>query len=196
MRAEALITLASEQRFAHWGALGAILKGWARAMQGQSEEGIAQLRQGLTAWQSTGAKGGGPLFLAMQAEAYGRGGQARAGLDVLAEALELVNAGGERRHEAELYRLKGELLLQAAGREQNVALSAEQTFCQALNIARKQHAKSFELRAATSLARLWQSQNRRQEAYDLLAPVYEWFAEGFDTADLKEAKKLLGVADQ
>jgi predicted ATPase len=107
---------------------------------------------------------------------------------VLTEALALVDTTGERWCEAELHRLKGELLLQ--GSSEN-ATEAEACFHHALEIARTQQAKSFELRAATSLARLWQHQGKRQEAHDLLAPVYGWFTEGFDTADLKDAKALL-----
>src|SRR5262249_51794688 len=115
-------------------------------------------------------------------------GQPEAGLAALAEALTLVETTGERWYEAEIYRLKGALLVQ-----QNTANQAEAETCfhHALDIARNQQAKSFELRAATSLARLWQQQGKRQEAHGLLAPVYQWFTEGFDTADLKEAKALL-----
>jgi predicted ATPase len=183
--------LAAEHGFVHWWALGTILQGWARAMQDQSEEGMAQLRQGLAAWQATGARGAGPYYLAMLAEVYGQGGQAEEGLRVLAEALALVNAGGECRHEAELYRLKGELLLHAECGVRNAALTAEECFQQALDIARRQQAKSWELRAAMSLSRLWQRQGRQEEARQLLAEVYDWFTEGFDTADLQEAKALL-----
>ena len=106
----------------------------------------------------------------------------------MAEALALAEKTGEHFHIAELYRLKGELQLQQTSSEE---AEAESCFHQALSIARRQQAKSWELRSATSLTRLWQSQGKRQEAHDLLAPVYEWFTEGFDTADLKEAKALL-----
>jgi predicted ATPase len=107
---------------------------------------------------------------------------------VLAEALALVNAGGERRHEAELYRLQGELLLALSA---DNTMEAEICFHQALEIARRQRAKSWELRAAMSLSRLWQQQGKRAKAHELLAPIYGWFTEGFDTADLQEAKALL-----
>jgi predicted ATPase len=190
-RAEAVITLAAEHGFAHWWALGTMLQGWARAMQGQGAEGIAQLRQGLADWQATGARGAGPYYLAMLGEAYGQGGQAEEGLRVLAEALALVNAGGERRHEAELYRLKGELLLKAECGVQHAALPAGECFQQALAVARHQQAKALELRAAMSLGRLWQQQGKQMEARRLLAPIYGWFTEGFDTADLQEARGLL-----
>jgi len=115
-------------------------------------------------------------------------GQPEAGLTVLTEALSLADTTGARWYESELYRLKGELLLQQSSDNQ---AEAEASFHYAIRIAQSQQAKSWELRAATSLARLWQQQGKRQEAYDLLAPVYGWFTEGFDTADLKDAKALL-----
>ena len=129
-----------------------------------------------------------PYYLALLAEAYGKAGQTKEGLDVLAEALAVVAKTGEGWWEAELHRLTGELLLKQVLPD---APQAEGCFRRALAIARRQQAKSLELRAAMSLARLWQSQNKRQEAYDLLAPVSNWFTEGFDTADLKDAKGLL-----
>ena len=128
------------------------------------------------------------LFLALLAETYGKMGQVEAGLHTLAEALAATDEREQRDMEAELHCLKGDLLLQQTAPD---ASQAETCFHQALDIARNQQAKSLELRAATSLARLWQSQDKRQEAYDLLAPVYGWFTEGFDTADLQEAKALL-----
>ena len=121
------------------------------------------------------------------AEAYGEVGQTEAGLTVLAEALAVVDNTGERYWEAELYRLKGELLLRRASPTEEV----EAWFQQALDVARHQQAKSLELRAAMSLSRLWQQQGKRAEARELLAPIYGWFTEGFDTADLQEAKALL-----
>jgi TOMM system kinase/cyclase fusion protein len=187
-RVEAVISLAAEHGFVHWGALGTILQGAVRATQGQGEEGIAQIRQGLGVFQATGARGVVSLLLALLAEAYGQDGQAEEGLRVLAEALAIVEHTGERRHEAELYRLKGELLLT---RSTDHAAEAEACFRRALDVARRQQAKSWELRAAMSLARLWQRQSKRAEAYALLAPIYGWFTEGFDTADLQEAKALL-----
>ena len=186
--AEAAISLATEQGFPTWMATCSLLHGWALAQQGQAQEGIEQIHQGLTAWRATGAEEGRPYFLALLAEAYGSMGQPEAGLTALAEALTLVDKTGERQSEAEIYRLKGELLLQ---RPSDNTTEAETCFHHALEIARSQQAKSFELRTATSLARLWQQQGKRQEAHDLLAPVYHWFTEGFDTADLKDAKALL-----
>jgi predicted ATPase len=142
----------------------------------------------LAAWQATGQELGRPFFLALLAEAYGKVGQADAGLSVIAEALALMDKIGERDHEAELYRLQGELFLRHAVPD---ALQAEACFQQALTVARHQQAKSLELRAALSLSRLWQQQAKRTEARQLLADVYSWFTEGFDTPDLQEAKALL-----
>jgi predicted ATPase len=165
-----------------------MLCGWARAHQRQGEEGIEQIKQGLTLCRATGAELQRPYYLALLAEAHGTMGQLEAGLTVLTEALTLTDTTGEHWYEPELYRLKGELLLQQSSDHQ---AEAESCFAQAIAIAQNQHAKSLELRTATSLARLWQSQNKHQEAYDLLAPIYGWFTEGFDTADLKDAKALL-----
>jgi predicted ATPase len=187
-QAEALVTLSTEQGCALQVAQGMIFRGWALAEQGQSAEGIAQIRQGIAAWRVTGAELAVPYYLALLAEAYGQAGQAEAGLRVLAEALTVVRKTGDRHHEAEIYRLKGELLLQRATGNND---EAETCLHQALDIARHQQAKSLELRAATSLSRLWQHQGKRTEAHDLLAPLYGWFTEGFDTTDLQEAKALL-----
>ena len=148
-RAAATIALATEQGFPFWEAWGTILRGWALAEQGQSAEGIAQMRQGIAAWRATGAELQLPYYLALLAEAYGKAGQAEEGLRVLAEALTAVHKTGERQHEAELYRLKGELLLQQATGSDD---EAETCLHQALDIARHQQAKSLELRAAMSLS--------------------------------------------
>ncbi len=133
-----------------------------------------------------------PYYLALLAEMQGKVGQAEEGLAALAEALAIVERTEERFYEAELYRLKGELLLAQEGKNEEV----EECFHQALNVARKQRAKSLELRVVMSLARLWQQQGKNAEARELLAPVYEWFTEGFDTADLKDAKALLDVLSE
>jgi predicted ATPase len=187
-RAEATISLAQEQGFLYWMALGAILRGWALAHQGQAKEGIEQITQGLRAFRATGAAILRPCFLSLIAEAHGMIGEPEAGLTVLTEALTLVDSSGERFYEAELHQLQGKFLLQQSLDHQ---AEAEACFHHALEVACSQQAKSLELRAATSLARLWQGQGKRQEAYDLLAPVYNWFTEGFDTADLQDAKALL-----
>jgi predicted ATPase len=202
--AETLRTLATERGFPYWLAEGTILRGLALAKQGQAEEGIAQILQGLSAYRATEATLGQPYFLGQLAEAYGRSGRVDAGLEALAEARVLVDKTGERFYEAEIYRLTGELLLQtgvrgvASGRgTQRVArrppraAEAETYFHQALAVARRQQAKSWELRVAMSLARLWQQQGQRAQARELLAPIYTWFTEGFDTADVQEAKALL-----
>src|SRR5215471_17280019 len=163
---------------------GTLLCGWVLVQQGQAQEGMAQITQGLVTYRTTGAEISRPYYLALLAEAYGIQGEPEEGLTALAEALTLTDTTGERWYEAELYRLKGELLLQQSSDHQ---AEAESCFHQAIAIAQNQQAKSWELRAATSLARLWQQQGKRQEAHDLLASVYNWFTEGFDTLDLKDA---------
>jgi predicted ATPase len=187
-RAEAVMALSREQGFPYWLALGTIRRGWALAAQGQRAEGVEQIQQGIAAWRATGADVNRPWWLALLAEACGKAGKAEEGLTALAEALTAVHATANRVCEAELYRLKGELLLQQVTPE---VQQAEACFQQALAIARRQQAKSWELRAATSLSRLWQRQGKHAEAYALLAPIYGWFTEGFDTADLQDAKALL-----
>src|SRR5262249_17786699 len=155
---------AMDQGFPHWRAHGLVLRGSTLVHQGQAKEGIEQITEGLRTYRATGAELGRPFFLALLAEAYGIMGQPEAGLTMLTEALTLVDTTGERWYEAELYRLKGALLLQQSS--DNHA-EAETCFQHAISIAQSQQAKSFELRTATSLARLWQSQGKRQEAYDL-----------------------------
>jgi TOMM system kinase/cyclase fusion protein len=189
-RAEAAIRLATEQGFPSWLAWGSALRGWALAGQGQEEEGIAQVRWGLVAWQKTGAEAGRTYYLALLAEAYGKAGQAEKGLAALADAPALVDKTGDRRWEAELYRLKGELLLAQEGHKGKTE-EVEKCFLQAMAVARHQQAKSLELRAVTSLAHLWQQQGKKAEAHKLLSDIYNWFTEGFDTKDLQEAKALL-----
>jgi class 3 adenylate cyclase/predicted ATPase len=191
-RAEATITLATEQGFPIWIGSGISLRGWALAEQGQREEGMAQMHQGLAASRATGAELGRSQYLALLAEVYGKAGQAEEGLAALAEALAVVDKNGERFYEAELYRLKGELTLQTSvqSREPRVK-EAEACFHQAIDIARRQQTKSLELRAVMSLARLWQQQGKKDEARQMLAEIYGWFTEGFDTADLKDAEALL-----
>jgi predicted ATPase len=202
--AEAIAALSTAQGFPFYLAVGALWQGWALASQGQVEDGIPQLCQGLTDLRATGTVQGVSWHLVLLAEAYGHAGQPEAGLARLAEALALMDTNEERFYEAELHRLRGELLLQSGAREPRSAIStpplasrnsytgeAESCFQQALDVASHQQAKSLELRAAMSLARLWQQQGKRAEAYDVLAPIYGWFTEGFDTADLQEASALL-----
>jgi predicted ATPase len=149
---------------------------------------MAQMQQGLAAWRATGAEVLRPYGLALLAKASAQVGQREAGLALLAEALAVLNDTGEHRWEAELHRLKGELLL-ALSREHDG--EAEACFQQSLAVAHLQQAKSLELRAAMSLGRLWQRQGKTEHARQLLTEVYTWFTEGFDTADLQEAQALL-----
>jgi predicted ATPase len=188
-QAEAVIARSHEQGFLFRVAWGTILRGWALAEQGQDEEGIIQIRQGLASWEeTTGTELARPHCLSILAEVYGKAAQFEAGLGVLAEALATSRQTGERWWEAELHRRKGELLLALHAHSH---LEAESCFQQALKVARQQQAKSLELRAAMSLCRLWAHRGQCDEAWELLAPIYGWFTEGLDTADLQEARALL-----
>jgi predicted ATPase len=166
------------------------MHGWALAEQGGWTSGIAQLRQGLTDFAATGSGTYRTYYLALLAEALGRDGQFEEGLAVLAKALALARETGEEFHGAELHRLQGEFLLRHPPAD-DASLKAEACFRHALAIARRQKARSLELRAAVSLARLHQKQNCEDDARLLLAECYDWFTEGFDTPDLREAKALL-----
>jgi predicted ATPase len=187
-RARAAMLLSTEQGFALWLASTAMLRGLALVQQGQGEAGIAEIRQGIAAWRATGAEIWRPYWLALLAEAYGKVGRAADGLSVLSEARATVQSTGEHCWEAELLRIQGELLLKQMFTDEQ---EAESCLHQAIDVARRQQAKALELRAAISLARLWQQQGKCTEAHALLAPIYGWFTEGFDTADLQEAKALL-----
>ena len=151
-------------------------------------ERMAQMHEGLPVLRTMGSEVLRPYLLALLAEVCGNSGQIEAGLGVLEEAMVTAENHAERFNEADLHRLKGEFLLRQCGKAE---LAAEACFQKALDIARHQQAKSLELRAATSLARLWQQQGKHNDARQLLAEVYGWFTEGFDTADLQEAKALL-----
>jgi class 3 adenylate cyclase/predicted ATPase len=187
-QADAAVTLSTAQGFPHWAALGTILRGWALAMQEQGQAGLALLRQGIAAWRATGAALGVPYFCTVLADVCAHLGHTEDGLQALAEASTLVEQHEECWWEAEVHRLRGVVLL-----KQPVPQPAEaETWLQrALDVARRQEAKALELRAAMSLGRLWQQQGKQAEAYALLAPIYGWFTEGFDTADLQEAKALV-----
>jgi predicted ATPase len=186
--AERVLALAREQGFPAYASFATLYRGWALAEQGLEDVGITMLREGMAAYRATGAGLGLPYQLARLAEAYARTGQVRDGLSALTEALIATEKTGDRRWVAELYRLYGELTLRSeSGSEEE----AEESFRRAIAIANGQHAKSLELRATASLARLLAKQNRRDLARAMLADIYEWFTEGFDTADLKEAKALL-----
>jgi predicted ATPase len=187
-RAEAAMAIATDEGFPEQVAMAMALRDWALAANGQGEEGIAQLPQSLAASQATEATRDRSDRLALLAETFAQMGQITKGLEALAEGLAMVAKSRVGWWEAELYRLSGELLLQQTATQPE---EAEVCFQQALAVARRQQAKSWELRAAISLSRLWQQQGKRASAHKLLAPVYGWFTEGLDTADLQEAKALL-----
>ncbi len=175
-------------------AAATVLEGWTMIERGQPRSGVSRIRQGMAGWQATGAKLILPYFRALLAEGYIALGQAKEGLAVIAEALALVAETGEGWWEAELHRLKGTLLLLQGETEAEVEVSfrqAETCFRRAIAVARQQEARSLELRATVSLGRLWQTQGKQEEARQMLAEIYNWFTEGFDTADLKEARLLL-----
>jgi class 3 adenylate cyclase/predicted ATPase len=226
--AEEETAVAEAEGFALWLAAGTVQRGWALSEQGETAQGLALMREGLAALHATGAKLSQPYYLGLLAQAYGKSGQSAQGLALLDQALAAVETTGERYYEAELYRLRGELMLAgggvdhspgpgaqslteegARGREpetslhaphapgltplvpRGVAREAEACFLKAVDIARRQHAKSLELRAAVSLARLWQRHENAAAARELLANVYIWFTEGFETTDLQTAASLL-----
>ena len=212
-RAEAAMALCDEHGFRDLGLMAAVFWRWALAEKKPSKVEVSQLHQSMDAYRDTGSEAGRRHFLALLAEGYGKVGQIELGLRVLAEALDTVKKTEEHRDEAELYRLKGELTLQQAtqkSKDKNqkskvetnpqpltpstqaeVEHKAEECFLTAIEIARRQQAKSWELRVTVSLARLWQQQGKTTEAHRMLAEIYDWFTEGFDTKDLQEAKALL-----
>jgi len=205
--AEDGITLAREHGFDALLSAGTIRQGWAFAEQGQEEEGLRHMQQGLAARQETGAELAQPYFLALQAEVYGKLKQSEYALTLISEALAAMYASGEHRLEAELYRIKGEILLAQENKSQRSKISipqpltprtqvevsqeAEECFLKAIDIAQQQHAKSLELRATVSLTRFWQQRGKVIEAHRMLSEIYNWFSEGFDTKDLQEAKALI-----
>ena len=220
LHTEAALKLATEHGFSIWKSMGEIFQGWSIASQGKTQEGIAIIQQGIAMWREVGAGVTLPYYLSLLAETYGRDGEPNMGIKVLNEALSLVSRTKDRFWEAELYRLKGELVLQvqrldvkgqsqkdqkAKGKKQKATsltsllltssvdaeAEAENCFQQALNIARQQQAKSLELRAAMSLTLLRKKQHKENEAQQILSEVYDWFTEGAETPDLREAKKLL-----
>ena len=187
-RTEALLAIGTEHGFPRFVVQGTLLRGRLLVEQGQVEEGIVQMRQAAAAHLVTSIGREGAYFFALMAEAFGRGGQIAEGLGTVTGELARAQKTGGRCYEAELHRIKGELLLrQADAGEQQ----AEACFQNALKVARGQSAKSLELRAAMSLSRLWQKQCKKDDARRLLTEIYGWFTEGFDTADLKQAKALL-----
>jgi predicted ATPase len=189
-QANDLLTLATTQGFSLFAGFGTCWRGWILTIQGEGTVGLAQLHQGLAAIRATGAEQWWLLFQVVLVEAAGHAGLVEEGLCLLAEALTMLEASGHGDLLAEAYRLQGSLLLRQSV---TATVQAEACFQQALTIARRQKARSWELRAATSLARLWQQQGKRAEAHELLAPIYSWFTEGFDTADLQDAQTLLSA---
>jgi predicted ATPase len=203
-RIEELTALSHEHTFAYHMVGGAIWRGWQLVVQGQQQEGIAQIRQGLRTRQATGVEVWRTSYLVLLAEVCGNMGRTEEGLTAVAEALTLGDQTGDRSCEVELYRLKGELTLQqesqnSKGKSQKSKVEtdpqgeAEVCFLKAIDIARRQEAKSLELRAILSLARLWQRRGKKAKARQMLAKIYDWFTEGFDTADLREAQVLLNA---
>jgi predicted ATPase len=214
-RAEAAITLAIEQGLPHWAWHGKIWRGMLLlAEQGQTEEAIDQIQQGLADMQALGAWQGRPGSLVLLAVAYAKAGQMEKALRTVAEALALMEKTGQRVYEVMLYRLRGELTLAQSSvqslesrvkknakskvqgskskiRNPQLEAEAETCFLKAIEVARKQQAKSLELQAVMSLSRLWQRQGKHRAAHTMLSEIYNWFTEGFDTKDLQEAKTLL-----
>jgi predicted ATPase len=183
--ADALFAIAVDQGFPVWRAQGLIYGGWAKAAAGDADNGLSSIREGIAGYYRTGALTWTPLFHMIEAEAEVLCGHAEAALSILDHALQTSRARGENYFEAELMRRRGERF-----RDRDSS-NAETSFREALEIARHQEAKLWELRAASSLARLWVETDRKDEARNLLAPIYGWFSEGFDTLDLKGAKALL-----
>jgi predicted ATPase len=192
--AEEAVALCREHNFALWLGGASVQRGSALVELGHAEEGANEIRRGLSAWQATGAAVAKPYFLALLAEAELRMGRRADGLRHLGEGLSVAEELSDRFYEVELHRLKGELMLNSGeSRCNNAEVEAEKSYRRALQVARDQSAKSWELRAAMSLVRLLQKQNRRAEARAVLAPIYQWFTEGLDTRDLSEAQALLEI---
>jgi class 3 adenylate cyclase/predicted ATPase len=186
---ESLIALCAEYELTNWLAVATIFHGWAMVEQGRAQEGIAQIQEGLANTRATGMSGTNrPYWLSLLAEACGETGRCDEGLSALREALATADEHENRHYEAEMHRLKGELLVK---QDDSNAAEARNCFERAVEFARRQSAKSLELRATMSLARLLAKQGRRDEAHAILCEIYHWFTEGFDTADLKDAKALL-----
>ena len=186
-RAESALKIATEKGFSQWIAAGVIMRGWALAQQGQGSEAVTPMHQALGGWRASGAKLVVPYYLLLLAEAYAAVGDAKAGLTTVDEALKAAQSSGECWFESEMYRLQGEFLLKQGGAETEI----EACFNQAFDVAFRQNAKSLELRIAMSLSRLRQRQGRQAEVLQMLTTSYNWFTEGFDTPDLKDARALL-----
>jgi class 3 adenylate cyclase/predicted ATPase len=187
--AEAAVTFCIEERNPFWGAMGRVNWGWVLAARGQVERGLAEIRAGLDGWRATGSAWLWPCYLALFAEASIQANQLGQALEAIDEALATARETRESFYEPELHRLRGKILLLFSPQQNGGQVETE--CLQAMEIAQNQAARSLELRAATSLARLWLDQGKSMEAHNVLAPVYGWFTEGFDTADLRDAKRLL-----
>jgi predicted ATPase len=183
-----LLRLAEQLGFPLYLGLGRVFRGWARVESGEGEGGIAEMQQALVELAGIGSGIGAPLILCLLAESLRKAGRHDDALGALGLGVARAEQQGQHYYDAELHRLRAEILLEMDG---NAVEEAEALFGQSLEIARRQEAKTFELRAATSLARLWQRQGKRDAARALLAPLYAWFTEGFDTRDLKDAQALL-----
>ncbi len=183
-----LVSLADEKGSLFWKAMGMSLRGWLFVATGKAVDAVHMCTSAITAFRSTGSTVFMPLWLSSLTRAYAELGQFDDARRCIAEAMTAMETTNERVWEAEVHRISGEIALQSPEPD---AAKAEAYFERALAVARAQHAKSWELRAAMSMARLWRDQGKRNEARDLLAPVYGWFTEGFDTLDLKEARVLL-----
>jgi predicted ATPase len=190
-QAQAAISLSTEQGFASFRAMGTFVQGWAQVARGHQHEGLEQIHESSRAIAATGNDVGRPLVLGVLAEVHSQAGQFDAGWSCVTEALAAVEESGRRDYEAELHRLKGELMLQRFKVQDSKFKEVEACFLKAIEIARRQQAKSLELRAVMSLSRLWQKQGKKDEARQMLAEIYGRFTEGFDTKDLQEAKALL-----
>jgi class 3 adenylate cyclase/predicted ATPase len=187
-RASEALALAKEHGLAMWSGYGLMLQGWALSQREQGEAAVERIRAGLTATKETAARNFEPLFLGLLAEAFAIAGEIEGGLAILSEAFAMADASGQNGTDAELHRLRGDLLHRLPSPDWT---EVEISYRTALSVAREQGTRGFELRAAVSLARLLSAAGRREEAHDLLGPVYGWFTEGFDTPDLQEAKALL-----
>jgi predicted ATPase len=187
-QAQELAELAEEKGASMWKAAAMVDQGFVLALTGNASDAIQMILSGITAWRAAGSTLNIPMFLLYLVRAYAELGQFEQARRSIGEAMTAIETSKERLWEGEVHRTAGEIALMSPEPD---AAKAEAYFDQALAVTRKQQAKSWELRAAMSMARLWRDQGKRQQAYDLLAPVYGWFTEGFDTLDLKQAKALL-----
>ena len=194
-QAEKCIALCVEHGMSHEKESVNVAYGWAIAQLGQVEEGIARIRESLASHNARGSMISSSNYLAVLADSYAKAGRIEEAMDAVTKGLDFADANNERQCESELYRLKGELLLAQSANNENLRaasiLHAEASFQQAIEIARRQGAKSWELLAALSLARLWQIQGKGMAASEMLKEIYAWFTEGFETSDLKHARALI-----